>query len=72
MAEQEIAAVKARAGRSGKQAKPPQPSGHGLRLALELTQLHGGTLDIASTIGAGTTVTIDLPAERCVQHADHA
>ena len=72
MAEQEIAAVKARAGRSGKQAKQPQPGGHGLRLALELTQLHGGTLDIASAIGAGTTVTIDLPAERCVQHADHA
>ena len=28
----------------------------------EIVVLHGGTLDIASTLGAGTTVTITLPA----------
>jgi PAS domain S-box-containing protein len=72
MAEQEIAAAKSRAGGGGKAAKPAQSGGHGLRLAMELTQLHGGSLDIASTIGAGTTVTIDLPADRCVQRVDHA
>ena len=28
----------------------------------EIVTLHGGTLDIASTLGAGTTVTVTLPA----------
>ena len=28
----------------------------------EIVALHGGTLDIASTLGAGTTVTVTLPA----------
>lgn len=41
-------------------------TGLGLPLAIDLTQLHGGTLDIASTIGQGTTVTINLPCERSV------
>lgn len=37
-------------------------SGIGLAVTEEITRLHGGTLDIASTQGAGTTVTIVLPA----------
>jgi hypothetical protein len=29
-------------------------------------------LEIVSTIGAGTAVTLDLPAERRIQHATRA
>ena len=42
-----------------------------LSLAIELIRIHGGTLDISSTIGTGTSVSIDLPAERCIQHVPH-
>ena len=28
-------------------------------------------MDIASTIGTGTSVTLDLPAARCIQHVPH-
>ena len=37
-------------------------SGIGLAVTDEIVSLHGGTLDIASTLGAGTTVTVTLPA----------
>lgn len=36
-------------------------SGLGLAITKELVQLHGGTLDIESEVGTGTTVTILLP-----------
>ncbi len=39
-------------------------AGLGLPLAVSLTELHGGTLDIESTPGTGTTVTVHFPAER--------
>ena len=81
MAEQEIAAAKLRSHRGAQSSRPlaskplasnPSPAGgRGLSLAAELIQIHGGTLDIASTIGSGTSVTIDLPAVRCIQHAPH-
>nr|WP_297174555.1 HAMP domain-containing sensor histidine kinase [uncultured Agathobaculum sp.] len=37
-------------------------SGIGLAVTDEIVSLHGGTLLIASTLGAGTTVTVTLPA----------
>ncbi|MDO4269691.1 MAG: HAMP domain-containing sensor histidine kinase [Eubacteriales bacterium] len=37
-------------------------SGIGLAVTDEIVTLHSGTLDIASALGAGTTVTITLPA----------
>jgi len=37
-----------------------------------LVELHGGTLAIASTLGRGTTVTIQLPAERIVDRSKAA
>jgi signal transduction histidine kinase len=42
-------------------------TGLGLPLAKHLIELHGGTLTIDSTVGAGTTVTFVLPAERLVR-----
>ncbi len=36
-------------------------SGLGLAIARSLVELHGGTLDIRSTVGTGTIVRIDLP-----------
>jgi len=46
-----------------------QGTGLGLPLARALVQLHGGTLTIASEKGAGTTVTVRLPANRVVKAA---
>lgn len=45
-------------------------TGLGLPLADQIMQLHGGTLDIQSTLGAGTTVTVWFPAERMLDHPD--
>ena len=39
-------------------------SGLGLPLTKALVELHGGTLDLQSRIGVGTTVTVRLPAQR--------
>ena len=36
-------------------------SGIGLAVADEIVQMHGGTLDIESGIGVGTTVKISIP-----------
>jgi PAS domain S-box-containing protein len=39
-------------------------TGLGLPLAIGLVELHGGTLEIKSRKGEGTTVTVSFPAER--------
>jgi PAS domain S-box-containing protein len=43
-------------------------AGLGLSIAKSLVELHGGGLEIVSAVGAGTTVTLRLPA-RCVDAA---
>ena len=41
-------------------------SGLGLPLTKALTELHGGSLDLQSELGIGTTVTVRFPAERII------
>ncbi|WP_420450694.1 ATP-binding protein [Ilumatobacter sp.] len=38
-----------------------QGSGLGLTIAAKLTKAHGGTIELSSDVGVGTTVTIELP-----------
>ena len=48
-------------------------TGLGLPLAKVLTELHGGTLELASTLGKGTSVTVRIPPERvCPREAAQA
>jgi signal transduction histidine kinase len=47
------------AGRSNDQ---PEGTGLGLALAKQLIELQGGTIDVASVLGAGTTFTVRIPA----------
>ena len=44
-------------------------TGLGLPLTKSLVELHGGSLDLQSEVGIGTTVTVCFPAERIVQAA---
>ncbi|MCM0019158.1 MAG: PAS-domain containing protein [Tagaea sp.] len=50
-------------------ARAHQGTGLGLPLSLAIARMHGGTLDIESAPGKGTTVTLRLPPERTVPPA---
>ena len=47
-------------------SRPHEGSGLGLPLCRSLMQLHGGDLELSSTLGVGTTVTVRFPPERVV------
>jgi signal transduction histidine kinase len=42
--------------------KPGRGTGLGLAIARDVVSAHGGTLSVSSSVGVGTTFTIDLPA----------
>jgi signal transduction histidine kinase len=52
-------------------ARAYEGTGLGLPLVKSLIELHGGTVSIDSTLGAGTTVTVALPPSR-VRRAEPA
>jgi signal transduction histidine kinase len=45
----------------GAQRRSHEGSGIGLALVQELVELHGGSIEVASTLGAGTTFTVTMP-----------
>ena len=47
-------------------------TGLGLAISRELTELHGGTLTLASTPGRGTLVTVSFPRERVAREVEAA
>ncbi len=47
-------------------------TGLGLPLTKALVEQHGGTLDLQSKVGVGTTVTVRFPAERIVASLDNS
>ncbi len=47
-------------------------TGLGLALTKSLVEMHSGSLDLQSELGAGTTVTVRFPAERIVRQAANA
>ena len=54
-----------RAGTSGEGAR--RGAGLGLTLVKALMEMHGGTAELSSTPGKGTTVTVQFSPERMVE-----
>ena len=62
--EQEIAQVFTRFFRASNASSAAIPgSGLGLAIAHDIVRRHGGSLDLASVLGEGTTVSVHLPVD---------
>jgi cell cycle sensor histidine kinase DivJ len=57
-----------RQGRHDIKSSPEEGTGLGLAIVKALTELHGGSVSIESTLGKGTTVTVNLPATCLVEN----
>ncbi len=55
-----------------KRNRSQEGTGLGLPLSKSLAELHGGSLDLQSRPGVGTTVTVCFPAERIVASLDNS
>jgi signal transduction histidine kinase len=64
-AEQEIVFERFRKGSNA----GPQGVGLGLSLVRQFVDLHGGSVELKSRVGGGTTVTVRLPRKQAVVHA---
>lgn len=72
MSAEEIAVARERFGRVGDVLTQPHDGvGLGLPVAIELMTCHGGTLEIDSEKGAGTSVSALFPAERIVRELQY-
>ena len=68
MAERDIPTALSQFGQvENKLGRDHEGTGIGLPLSRALVEQHGGTLVLASEVGAGTTVTAEFPAERTVR-----
>lgn len=56
----------------GELARKHQGTGLGLSIASSLAELHGGSLDMQSEKGKGTSITIFLPSHRFRYHDEYA
>ena len=54
----------------GTQARTHEGSGIGLALVHELVKLHGGKIDVSSTIGEGSCFTVTIPLGKSSQSAE--
>jgi signal transduction histidine kinase len=54
----------------GQQSRTHEGSGIGLALVLELVKLHGGTIEVQSTVDRGTTFTVRVPFGAAYLSAD--
>ena len=71
MAEQDIPTAFSQFGQvENELSRHHEGTGIGLPLTRALVEQHGGALLLASEVGAGTTVTVDFPAERTVRFVE--
>ncbi|MEE8189522.1 MAG: PAS domain S-box protein [Kiloniellales bacterium] len=73
IAPEDVPRALARFGQVGAdRGRKAEGTGLGLPLTMSLVELHGGTFDLESQVGVGTTVTVRFPAERTVRFIEES